>query len=276
MSKGYAAFAQLPEWLTVVWFFMTTWFTKLPAFRNAKLADHWPPEQNARQGGWKVKNETGEPPEGQSQQPVFPLIMFSHGMGGSRTAYSSVCGEFASYGFVVCAVEHRDGSGARTFINHPPEGTKGSRKERETTGGVDHWDSELTHGWDVVDFIFPKHNPYDTRPSNEQGIDKELRSAQIDMRIAELEEAYDVVKAIVEGNGTAIAEQNLLNADGIGASSRGTDGVDWNCWTGKVSLSQITMIGHSFGAAATVEILRQPDRFQWVGQGAYYSEGVSP
>lgn len=181
--------------------------------------------------------------------------MFSHGMRGSRTAYSSVCGEFASYGFVVCAVEYRDGSGARTFINHPPEGVRGSRKERETTGGVDRRDTELTHGWDVINFIFPKHNPYDTRPSNEQGIDKGLRSAQIDMCIAELEEAYDVVKAIVEGNGATIAEQNLRNADGIGASSRGTDCVDWNCWTGKVNLGQVTMIGLSLGAAATVEIL---------------------
>lgn len=269
MSKGYAAFAGLPQWLILVWFFITTWFTKIPAFRNAKLANHWPPEQNAADGGFKVKSERAEAPRGQPEEPIFPLVMFSHGMGGSRMAYSSVCGEFASYGFVVCAVEHRDGSGARTFINHPPEG-KGSRKEREVNGHVDHWENETKRHWDVVDFIFPKQNPYDTRPSNEQGVDKQLRSAQIEMRLAEIEEAYEIVTAIAAGRGPAVAERNLRNSDGIGASSRGLDGVDWNSWRGKVNTAQVTMIGHSFGAATTVEILRHADRFQWVGQGIMY------
>ena len=269
MSKGYAAFAGLPQWLAVMWIFMTTWFTKLPAFRNAKLANHWPPERKAAHGGFKVKNEKGEPPKGQPEEPTFPLVMFSHGMGGSRTAYSSVCGEFASYGFVVCAVEHRDGSGARTFINHPSEG-KGSRKEREANGRVGHWKKEAERRWDVVDFIFPKQNPYDTRPYNEQGVDKELRSAQIEMRLAEIEEAYDIVKAIAAGRGSAIAEQTLRNTEGIGASSRGLYGVEWDSWKGRLNTTQVTMVGHSFGAATTVEILRQANRFQWVGQGIMY------
>ena len=269
MSKGYGDFAQLPPWLVLIWFFLTTWFTKLPAFRNPKLASHWPPEQNTRQGGWKVKNENGEPPKGQPQEPIFPLIMFSHGLGGSRTAYSTVCGEFASYGCVLCAVEHRDGSGARTFVNHPAEG-KGSRKECEASGGVDHLEKESIYSWDVIDFIFPKRNRYDTRPDNEQGIDKELRAAQIDMRLAEIQEAYDIVKAINAGDGSAISQQNLRNADGMGGSSRGLLGVDWDCWTGRVRTNQVTMVGHSFGAAATVEVLRHADRFPWVGQGICY------
>lgn len=63
--------------------------------------------------------------------------MFSHGMGGRRTTHSSVGGEFASYGFIVCALEHRDGSGARTLVYHTAEGL-GSRREREIAGRLEH------------------------------------------------------------------------------------------------------------------------------------------
>ena len=269
MSKGYAKFAGLPQWPTMLWFLSTTWFTKIPAFRNAKLASHWPPQKNAKRGGWEAKNHKGEPPKGQPEEPVFPLLMFSHGMGGSRTTYSSVCGEFASYGFVVCAIEHRDGSGARTFINHPPQGL-GSRKEREANGNVDHWEQEMERHYDIMDFVYPKYNPMDTRPSNEQGIDKELRAAQTELRLAEVEEAYQVIRAIATGAGATVAERNLRRKGGIGASSRGLEGVDWQAWKGRVNTSHATMLGHSFGAVTTVEILRHSDRFSWVSQGIIY------
>ena len=248
---------------------MTTWFTKLPSFRNAKLATHWAPTYNSKEAGWQVKNERGAPPEGYPEEPSFPLIMFSHGLGGTRTAYSSVCGEFASYGFVVCAVEHRDGSGPRTFVNHPPEGL-GSREEREASGNVDHTKEERKYPWDVQDFIFPKQNPQDTMPGNEQGVDQELRTAQIDLRLAEVEEAFELMKLISDGKGSAVAEKNLRKAAGIGASSRGLNGVDWDAWKERVGTTDVTMVGHSFGAATTIEILRLADRFQWVSQGIMY------
>lgn len=76
MSKGYAVFAQVPQWLMVIWFFMTVWFTKLPAFRNTKLANHWPPEQNPRKGGFEIKAT-----EGCTERATFPAcyVQSQHG-----------------------------------------------------------------------------------------------------------------------------------------------------------------------------------------------------
>ncbi|CAL8469911.1 g9453 [Coccomyxa elongata] len=40
----------------------------------------------------------------------FPVVIFSHGIGGTRNAYSGICSELGSAGFVVLAVEHADGT----------------------------------------------------------------------------------------------------------------------------------------------------------------------
>jgi platelet-activating factor acetylhydrolase len=266
-GKGYGKFASLPEWPTAAFFWASTMYTKLPCFRNMPIADHWCPEKHGREHAFEEKNTRGDPPKGMPSAPKFLLILFSHGLGGNRTCYSSVCGEFASYGFVVCAVEHRDGSGARTFVNHPEHGL-GSRKEREETGGFHHHPSATKKPYDIVDYIKPKYDPHDTNPGHKT--DTELRSAQLDLRLAELEEAYRCICMISSGRGQALAEQNLRSKGSAGASSLSLNGIDWDQWKDRIQTSEVTMIGHSFGSATCVEVLRHQDRFQWVSQGIIY------
>lgn len=50
-----------------------------------------------------------------SREKKWPVIVFSHGMGCTRFAYSRICTDLASHGFVVAAPEHRDGSAALSF-----------------------------------------------------------------------------------------------------------------------------------------------------------------
>jgi platelet-activating factor acetylhydrolase len=41
----------------------------------------------------------------------FPVVVFSHGLGGCMEMYSQLCTNMASHGFLVFALEHQDGSG---------------------------------------------------------------------------------------------------------------------------------------------------------------------
>jgi platelet-activating factor acetylhydrolase len=49
----------------------------------------------------------------------LPCVVFTHGMAGMSQSYSHYLGSLASHGYVVAAVEHRDGSGPGTIIHHP-------------------------------------------------------------------------------------------------------------------------------------------------------------
>ena len=292
VSQGYGKFAGIGN-LILPFFGATSMFTKLPAYRNARLAQHWPPFEDLHEACRNFKNASGPAPEVAAENPCFPLVIFSHGLGGSRTAYSSLCGEFASYGFVCVAVEHRDGSGARTFVNHAREG-EGSMDEREKSGGIDHLPEQQENGFDMVDYVWSKNDPMDTSPNSEKGPDIKLRKAQINLRMSEVEEAYLVLCEIAGGNGEEVAKRSLRSKGFIGGSSRDLHGVDWKSWKGRVSLEHVTMVaptlfadgfllkcgkhtnlppkqtGHSFGAATTVQTVRNTARFPWISQAIIY------
>ena len=50
-----------------------------------------------------------------SKNKKWPVIVFSHGLGCSRFAYSRICSDLASHGFFVAATEHREGSACASF-----------------------------------------------------------------------------------------------------------------------------------------------------------------
>ena len=57
---------------------------------------------------FQIPSAYADPPLMVGEQKL-PVLVFSHGLGGMRTTYSSTCNELASYGWVVAALEHRCG-----------------------------------------------------------------------------------------------------------------------------------------------------------------------
>ncbi|KAH7027584.1 platelet-activating factor acetylhydrolase [Microdochium trichocladiopsis] len=253
--KGYAKFLSLPHLPVTAYLAATSMFTKLPAFRNAALANHIPGETASEDE--HSDSATTLTAEQIVNKPRFPVIMFTHGLGGSRTCYSSICGELASHGFIVCAVEHRDGSGARSTVNIPPSNELADGHKRDNTKPKDYY---------VVDYIFPLDNAQDTSPNNDRGVDVELRTAQIEMRMAEIEEAHYALELINSGQGELIYRSNLRKKGNPGSSSKGLDDVNWDDWKGRMYTDNATIMGHSFGGATSVQALREHKRFPWIGQ----------
>lgn len=243
MARGYGDFSGVNKTFCQAFFTSSVGLTKLPAWRNAPLAEHFPAEGNVREAGAEIRDRKADNPF--DRPPIFPLMLFSHGLGGTRTTYSAICGEYASYGWVCCAIEHRDGSGPRTFVNYSDD-----RKAR------------------VVDYVHPADGRNDT--SNEEHTDHELRNAQIMMRKREIHEVYKIMLEIHEGRGEEVAKKNLRIKplkNSLGGSSRGTKGVDWEQWKGRMQTDNVIMCGHSFGGVTTISVLRTPSMLKYIKYG---------
>jgi platelet-activating factor acetylhydrolase len=88
---GLSSYMGVSTWLLWPAVYLFGSLLKIPAYPNAPLLH---PER--AQG---------------SLDKQWPLVIFSHGLGGSRTTYSQYCSRLAASGKVVLALEHRDGTG---------------------------------------------------------------------------------------------------------------------------------------------------------------------
>lgn len=165
---------------------------KIPALKNAKLL---PPSTSSKR---------------------WPILIFAHGLGGSRNAYSHLLASLASHGVIAIATDHRDGSAPLSIIRN----IDGTRIK-------------------VVEYL---PLPHVHSPVVEDGRDKQLR-----IRLYELGTIYEALQKIDRGEHlTNIASQQPAEAN----LSMFASMLDVHT-PGRVSWS-----GHSFGAATMVQLFK--------------------
>ena len=145
-------------------------------------------------------------------------MVFSHGLGGTKNAYSQLTGSLASHGMVVVAPEHRDGSAPISFI-HSTDGTP------------------------------PKAVDYRSLPHKPSPEVDEKRNKQLEIRLWELGLIYQALLKL-DGNPTQlhiVGPRASENPDLLGmfASVLNVHTPGKICWS-----------GHSFGAASVVQFIK--------------------
>ncbi|KAG2156227.1 tRNA synthetases class I, catalytic domain-containing protein [Suillus clintonianus] len=197
---GYARYAGVSPWFLWPIVYLYGTLLKIPVYSNAPLLRQRPTPSH----GYT-----------RSESQPWPLVIFSHGLGGSRTAYSQLCTRLASSGRVVLAVQHRDGSG-HAFI--------------PSTTGLGLYVKEKDLIWTSDD---------------ENTMDK-FREQQLAFRRHEIYLAFRSFKQLVQ-DGYQGSSHGLQTID--------DKTIDWSSWTsGDDSKAvecdkDVLLAGHSFGGA---------------------------
>lgn len=140
--------------------------------------------------------------------PQFPVVIFSHGLAGNRLSYSQYCGELASLGIIVAAIEHRDGSGVSSIVRgeEAPDKAGQSGLSALHMPHMGHKSSGRMKA-SVPYFTFEKIGLQSFSPEPSES-EVNLRRDQIEMRQAEIEETVWVLNEINAGRGYGIARRS--------------------------------------------------------------------
>ena len=119
----------------------------------------------------------------------WPVMIFSHGLAGSRNTYSHLVGSIASHGVIVIAPEHRDGSTAISYIRGVPTRGAGEKAGSKHSRTVEY-----------------KKLPHTPSPEVEDG-----RNEQLKIRLWELGLVHDSLLKIDEGAGVTNLNTSSLS-----------------------------------------------------------------
>ncbi|KAL2842197.1 hypothetical protein BJY01DRAFT_216932 [Aspergillus pseudoustus] len=252
-GEGFARFVNLSNWVVDRVFAFLLWALvgsiRIPADVDVPLRD-----PNAAVPGSRIDltsastdhllaSHLGHEDEGPAAR--YPVVVFSHGMAASRTDYTQLCGELASRGYVVAAIEHRDGSGPGSVVrrgggrhgtvlatdaNRPRPGHGHGHRHRHG-----HRRSRSMRMRNVLHFgsHHLQHDPPLDRAT--------LQQTQLAFRQAEMEETVRVLRMLDAGEGRNVYRHN----------ARG-EGMHLAGWKGRLDVERMILAGHSYGATGAL------------------------
>lgn len=179
--------------------YLTQWFywININAHRNAPILDA--PTSNKR----------------------WPVTFFSHGLAGSRNAYSYICGNMASDGMIVVAMDHRDGSSPVQYVRAT------AKTEAYSVPAV-----KISH--EACDEVW------------------EARDKQLRIRLWETSTVYEAMMKIDGG-------VKLENLDENTSQSRKSRVEVLQRFAGVMDVQRpgkVSWAGHSFGACSIVQLIK--------------------
>ena len=164
----------------------------------------------------------------------MPVVVFSHGLAGNRNMYAGLCSAMASRGYLVAAIEHRDGSASCAATL------------RKTDGG----ETRVTY-----------------RPYLHTDGDFGWRREQIAVRVREMEAAIDALSAAAHAPTSQLSTAGADARDG----GKGAPPPPRNVFPGsrfdpatqlrgRVDVSRLVAAGHSFGGATVLSAMSKNPR----------------
>jgi len=143
---------------------------------------------------------------------TYPLVIFSHGLAGTMNIYSTQCAALAARGFVVCALEHEDGSAMHAFTE---------KGESMPYQDVDSWEDLMVHEKMV--------------PS---------RAGQLEQRCAEISQALETLPELIKDTplqSSIIFDKPSLVGHSFGGATaikyihehpnEFANVISWDCWS---------------------------------------------
>ncbi|GFY41740.1 platelet-activating factor acetylhydrolase [Trichonephila inaurata madagascariensis] len=160
----------------------------------------------------------------------FPVIVFSHGLGACRTTYTTFCLEFASRGFIVAALEHRDYSACMSYYFERQMSTKDKK-----TGDLDSPPNLVKH-WMLLKKVKSGKGEFS------------IRNQQVHQRAKECIAALDLLHALHKGEQV----DNIMD----------TSHLPLNSFNDIFDMDRISIAGHSFGGATVITTMAKDKRFK--------------